>query len=660
LALFAEVAVEAARGIARETYTYEVPDGVDIVPGSRVTVPFGRRSSYGFVVSLGTEQPEVETKPIASAGAEPLLLPHQVQLAKLVADHYWIPVIEVIRAMLPPRVRATGSAGSSASSRQTRHSRLLEMATGPAPAARPVALTDEQREALELIEANPATLLHGVIASGKTEVYLAAAERALAQGLRVLLLVPEISLTPQLVQRVRARLQAPVAVLHTQLTELERAQQWWRTRRGEAQVVLGSRSAVFAPIPRLGLICLDEEGSAAYKQDRTPRYEAGWVARQLAAVTGARLVAGSATPSVATYFEAREGDIALANLTKRVRGHDADVELVDMRDEAAEGNRQPLSRRLVEVVTRTLENEEQTILYLNRRGLSTYVMCRDCGRSVQCLGCSVALVQHAEIDGLICHYCGYSRAMPSVCDHCGSRNIRALGMGTQRLEGLVKRMWPQARVLRLDSDVARGPDSYLRVWEEFSERRADILVGTQLVTRGLDLPAVTCVGVVDADLPLHFPDYRSAENTFSLVAQVAGRAGRDGRPSKVIVQTSNPEHYSLRCAAEGDYEGFYAAELPARKAFVFPPYADLAVLTRTDREDARAAASAREAADAMAAGLLKEGIEGIRVMGPSPAFIHRLRGEYRWQITMKGKDLERARHLAPRGKGWSYDVDPVT
>jgi len=214
-------------------------------------------------------------------------------------------------------------------------------------------------------------------------------------------------------------------------------------------------------------------------------------------------------------------------------------------------------------------------------------------------------------------------------------------------------------VLRLDSDVARGPDSYFNVWEQFSEGRADILVGTQLVTRGLDLPAVTCVGVVDADLPLHFPDYRSAENTYALVAQVAGRAGRDGRASNVIVQTSNPEHYSLRCAATGDFEGFYHAELPARKAFVFPPFAELAVLTRTDREDARAAAAAREAAETIAAGLLKDGIESIRVMGPSPAFIHRLRGEYRWQVTLKGDRLERARHLAPRGKDWSYDVDPV-
>jgi primosomal protein N' (replication factor Y) len=384
------------------------------------------------------------------------------------------------------------------------------------------------------------------------------------------------------------------------------------------------------------------------------------VARRLANITGARLVMGSATPSVATYHEAVGGAAALATMAHRVRGHDAEVELVDMRDEAAAGNRQPLSARLVEAVTHALESEEQTILYLNRRGLSTFVMCRDCGRSVQCLGCSVALVQHPEIGGLVCHYCGYARAMPSVCDHCGSRDIHGLGMGTQRLEGMAKKLWPQARVLRLDSDIARGPDAYFKVWEAFSERRADILVGTQLVTRGLDLPAVTCVGVVDADLPLHFPDYRSAENTFALVAQVAGRAGRDGRPSRVVVQTSNPEHYALRFAAAGDYADFYRAELPARKAFVFPPYAELAVLTRTDREDAKAAGAAREAAEAIAAGLLKEGIEGIRVMGPSPAFIHRLRAEYRWQVTLKGDGLDRARHLAPRGKNWSYDVDPST
>ena len=658
--LYAEVAVEAGRSLDRETYSYQVPDGMDVVPGHRVTVPFGRRASYGFVVSLGTDDPGVETKPIATAGSDPLLLPHQVALARLVADHYWVPLIECLRAMLPPRVRKGGSSGAGPSTRQRRHSRLLELVNSATPPTAAPALTDEQVAALEVIGSNQLTLLHGVIASGKTEVYLAAAEAALAQGLRVLLLVPDLSLTPQLVERVRSRLKAPVAIMQSQLTELERAQQWWRARRGEAEVVLGSRSAVFAPIPRLGLICLDEEGSASYKQDRTPRYETGWVARRLATLTGARLIAGSATPSVATYYEATRGELAVAKLSRRIKGQDAEVELVDMRDEAAAGNRHPLSRRLVQVVERTLENEEQVILYLNRRGMSTFVLCRDCGKSVQCLGCSVALVQHAEVDGLVCHYCGYSRAMPSVCDHCGSRNIRGMGMGTQRLESMVKKLWPHARVLRLDSDAARGPDSYFDIWETFSERRADILVGTQLVTRGLDLPAVTCVGVVDADLPLHFPDYRSAENTFSLVVQVAGRAGRDGRASRVVVQTSNPEHYSLRCAAMGDYEGFYAAELPSRKAFVFPPFAELAVLTRTDADDAKAAAAAREAAEELASGLLREGIDGIRVMGPAPAFIHRLRGEYRWQVTLKGDGLERARHMAPRGKGWSYDVDPVT
>ena len=660
MALFAEVAVEAARALDRQTYSYAVPDGLDVVPGHRVTVPFGRRNTYGFVVSLGTDDPGVEVKQILEAGPDPLLLPHQVELARLVADHYWVPLIECVRAMLPPRVRAGASTGSGPSSRQKRHSRLLELALGPTRHEPAPPLKPEQSAALEVIGANAETLLHGVIASGKTEVYLAAAQKALSDGLRVLLLVPEISLTPQLVERVRARLAAPIAILQSQLTELERAQQWWRVRRGEAMVVLGSRSAVFAPIPKLGLIVLDEEGSAAYKQDRTPRYETGWVARRLAEVSGARLVAGSATPSVATYHEAATGQMALAKMQKRVHGEDARVELVDMRDEVTSGNMQPLSFRLLKAVDRTLENEEQAILYLNRRGLSTYVMCRECGRSVQCLGCSVSLVQHVEIDGLVCHYCGYSRPMPQSCPYCGSRHIRGLGMGTQRLESMVKKLWPRARVLRLDSDVARGPDAYFDIWEAFRERRADILVGTQLVTRGLDLPAVTCVGVVDADLPLHFPDYRSAENTFSLVVQVAGRAGRDGRPARVVVQTSNPEHYSLRCAATGDYEGFYAAELPSRKAFHFPPFAALAVLTRTDADDARAASDAREAADSIASGLLKDGIDGIRVMGPSPAFIHRLRGEYRWQVTLKGDGLERARHLAPRGKGWSFDVDPIT
>jgi primosomal protein N' (replication factor Y) (superfamily II helicase) len=673
--LYAEVAVEAGRALDRETYSYAVPVGLDLAPGHRVWVPFGRRGSWGYVVELHTREPGIEVKAIERADPQPLLLPHQLELARLVAAHCWAPLIECLRAMVPPRVRGGRSSGAGFSARQTRFSRLLGHAEArdPRPGPEP---TPDQRRAVEVVLAQRGTLLHGVTASGKTEVYLGAIQRTLAQGLRVLVLVPEISLTPQLVDRFGERLGVAMAILHSQLTELERAQQWWRVRRAEVEVVVGSRSAVFAPVPRLGLIVLDEEGSGAYKQDRTPRYDARWVARRLAELTGARLVLGSATPSVAAYSEARSGALALAELPSRVRGRAAEVELVDMREELTRGNRMPLSRRLLETVDCALEAEEQAILFLNRRGAATFVLCRQCGRSVECPQCSVSLVEHPELrlaawgaelppdhpeavptGGLACHYCGFTRHVPATCPSCGSRQIRGLGLGTQRLQRMVEKLWPEARVLRLDRDVARGPDAYLEVFEAFAERRADILVGTQLVAKGFDLEAVSTVGVVDADLPLHFPDYRAAEDAFALVTQAAGRAGRRGRPARVVVQTSNPDHYSLRAAAAADYRSFYTQELPFRQAFQFPPYAELAVLTFAHPDPERAAAVAREAADELASALLRERIEGVRLLGPSPAFVHRLRGDYRWQLTLKGDDLARVRHLAPRGRGWSFDVD---
>ena len=657
--LYAEVAVEAGRALDRDTYTYLVPGGMDLVPGHRVWVPFGRRSSAGYVLALHADDPGIEVREVERADREALLLPHQVELARAVAEHYWAPLVECLRAMVPPRVRGGRSSGAGPSSRQTRHSRLLAYAKPQGPPEPGPALNEDQVRALEVVRAGGPVLLRGVPASGKTEVYLAAVADALAQGLRALVLVPEIALTPQLVERFSRRLAVPLAVLHSGLTELERAQQWWRARRGEVALVIGSRSAVFAPLPRLGLVCLDEEGSSAFKQDRTPRYDAQWVARRLAAATGAKLLMGSATPSVATYSQARSGALRLAELPRRAVGRPAEVELVDMRDELRRGSRLPLGRPLLEVVEAALEAGEQTILFLNRRGAATFVLCRECGRSVQCLGCSVSMVHHLELDALVCHYCGFARPVPDTCPYCGSLHVRGLGLGTQRLESVVRKLWPDARVLRLDRDAARGPDAYLDIFETFASGRADILVGTQLVVRGLDLESVTAVGVVDADLPLHFPDYRSAEAAFSLVTQVAGRAGRRGRPARVVVQTSNPDHYALRHARTGDYEAFYLDELPSRQAFAFPPYADLAVLTYTHRDDEHAAAVARDAADGLAAALVRERVEGVRLQGPSPAFIHRLRGEYRWQLTVRGERLERLRPLAPRGRGWSYDVDPL-
>lgn len=631
-----------------------------VVAGHRVLVPFGRRLVWGYVLALTEEDPGIKVKAIERADAEPLLQAHQLLLAREMADHYWAPLLECIRAMVPPRIRGGRSSGAGPSSRQWRHSRMLELAAGPpGPPQTPLPLTAHQRDAVAKIRQGSRVLVHGVTGSGKTEVYLAAAEAARVDGRQSLLLVPEIALTPQLVERFARRFGGRLAVLHSQLTELERAQQWWRARRGQVDLVVGSRSAVFAPLPNLGLICVDEEGSSSYKQDRTPRYDAQWVAERLAVLTGARLVLGSATPAVATYSLARSGDLDLAELPDRVTGSAPRIDLVDMREEARAGNRTAISRRLQEAVAGAVAAGRQAILFLNRRGVATFVLCRDCGKTVGCHNCSVALVQHAELNGLACHYCGYTQALPALCPHCGSRQIHGFGIGTQRLESLARRLWPQTRVIRLDRDTAGGEEGYLDIFERFAAGEADILVGTQLVARGFDLPGVAAVGVVDADLPLHFPDYRSAENTFALVTQVAGRAGRAQSPATVLVQTSNPDHYALRRAAAHDYLGFFREELPSREIFNFPPYGQLAVLTFSDADQERAAQTARDGAEWLAAGIARADIEDVKVLGPSPAFILKLRGSYRWQITLKGRDLSRLAPLAPRGRGWSYDVDPV-
>jgi len=651
------VAVDVARRGENDTYTYAVPEGLTAQPGQRAWVPFGRRLQPGLVVSTSSEPPDLKAvKQIERVEDAPLLWPHQVELAQRVAEHYWAPLIDVLRAMVPPRIRRGRSNGSGFSSRQVRHSRLLLHALPQGPPEPAPALNRAQIDALEQIATHQRVLLHGVTGSGKTEVYACAARAALDLGLDVLVLLPEISLSPQLVERLSRRLGVPLAVLHSGLSELERAQQWWRIRRAEVQVVVGSRSAVFAPLHRPGLIVVDEEGSAAYKQDRTPRYEAGWVAEQLALICSARLILGSATPSVASFHRARSGDLALASMDRRAAGRPPVIELVDMR--ATDSGPAPISRRLGQVVEGTLAAGEQAVLFLNRRGMSTAILCRDCGTRFSCPNCSVAMVQHPELDGLYCHYCGWREDMPKVCPVCAGRRLKGMGVGTQRLQAAVARRWPRARVLRLDSDVTRLPEAYLEVMESFAQGRADILVGTQLVARGLDLEAVSAVGVIDADLPLQVPDYRAAESTFALVTQVAGRAGRGERAAQVVVQTCNPEHYALRWAAAGDYAAFFAQEIRSRLRFGFPPASELAVVTFSDPDPERAEQGARTGTDALAAGMARQGLAGIQLSGPSPAFIHRLRGEWRWQLTIRGEGLARVRRLVPRGRGWSCDVDP--
>jgi len=660
----AQVAVEARVGSQTGLFDYAVPEALTglIEVGHRVRVPFGKRTVTGFVYALDQGPTVLELKPIeALLDVEPLLPPALVELAGFVAAHYLVPLDEVIRAIVPPRVRAV----VQRTVKRRRQSRILRQAASVS-APRTIALEPAQEAARERIaialarQESDVFLLHGVTGSGKTEVYLALLEQVLAGGGQGLVLVPEIALTPQTVGRFAARFPGRLAVLHSALTEAERAAEWWRIRRGEADIVIGPRAAVFAPLPRLRLIAIDEEESSAFKQDRIPRYHAPTVARWLAERTRSVLVLGSATPSVATYAAALAGREHLLELPHRAQGRPLPpVTIVDMRAEIAAQHFSPLSRELQAAIAGSLERREQSILFLNRRGLATFVLCRDCGQARECPHCSVALVYHASLGRLQCHYCGSTEPLPRRCPACGSRYIKSFGVGTERIEQEVRTLFPTARVLRLDRDVMKTPDAADIVFDQMRSGEADVLVGTQLVAKGLDLPNVTTVGVVNADTSLHFPDYRSSERTFSLLTQVAGRAGRGTAASHVFIQTYTPDHPAIRHARYHDYRGFFREERAIRAQYRFPPYAELIVATYGHRDEARAEREAKTAAEHLSAtiGLLKLG--DIEVLGPSPAFVYRLKDEFRFEVTLKGNNLHRVADGLPRGRGWSLDVDPM-
>jgi primosomal protein N' (replication factor Y) len=671
----AQVAVEARVGSLSGLFDYAVPDDLTgvVQVGHRVRVPFGKRSVTGFIYALQPRAPVLELRPIqALIDEEPVLPPLLLELAGFVASHYVVPLDEVIRAIVPPRVRAI----VTRSVKRRRQSRILRQASGPTTTPT-VLLEPAQQAARERIAVSLARheagafLLHGVTGSGKTEVYLTLLEGVLAEGGQGLMLVPEIALTPQTVARFAARFPGRLAVLHSSLTEAERAAEWWRIRRGEADIVIGPRAAVFAPLSRLRLVVIDEEESSSYKQDRMPRYHAPTVARWLAQRTRAVLVLGSATPSVATYFSALDRKDHLLELPHRAQGRPLPpVTIVDMRKEIAGENRSPLSRELQAAIAGSLERREQSILFLNRRGLATFVLCRDCGAVRECPHCSVALVYHAFVapsplggapgrGSLVCHYCGTSEPMPRKCPVCGSRYIKSFGIGTERVEEEVRRLYPAARVLRLDRDVMKTADAADLVFEQMASGAADVLVGTQMVAKGLDLPNVTTVGVINADTALHFPDYRSSERTFSLLTQVAGRAGRGTRASQVFIQSYTPEHPAIRHARYHDYRGFYQEELAIRNQYRFPPFAELIVATYGHRDEARAEREARSAAEHMSATIALLKLGDIEVLGPSPAFLYRLKDEFRFEVTLKGADLHRVAEALPRGRGWSLDVDPM-
>ncbi|MEP6681246.1 MAG: primosomal protein N', partial [Chloroflexota bacterium] len=523
--------------------------------------------------------------------------------------------------------------------------------------ARPLlhALAAEQREALETIAQLPPggeLLLEGVAASGKSDVYLAAVGAELEVGRGSIVLVPEISLVPQLADRVAALVGDELAVLHSGLSAGERHDQWWRILRGEARVVLGTRMAIFAPLSSLGLIVVDEEHDGGYKSDRTPRYDARWVARRRAELTGARLVLGSATPDLVTLAAVRGGHAERAILAERRVGRAPAVELVDLRAELAAGNRSIFSRALADALAGIKPGREQGILLINRRGAATFILCRDCGESLRCPDCDLPFVFHLSGASLRCHHCGRSGVRPDRCPHCGSTRIRYFGAGTQRVEAEVLARFPHLRVARLDSDALAERRGFETVYDDFREGRIDLLVGTQLAAKGLDLPSVTLAGVVAADVTLNLPDYRAPERTFQLLAQVAGRAGRGPMPGRVIIQTYAADHYAVRAAARLDVDGFADEELGRRRLLGYPPFSLLARLLITDADRARAETRGRRAADAVAG-------SGVEALGPLPAYVARRANRWRFQVVVRAPDLAtRAAALARVPSGVAIDVDP--
>jgi primosomal protein N' (replication factor Y) len=506
-----------------------------------------------------------------------------------------------------------------------------------------IVFNPEQQAAYEQITAVPERkpfLVHGVTGSGKTEIYFELAADVIRAGKQVLYLVPEIALTPQTLERARARFGGQVALLHSNMGDGERYDQWFKIKNGFAHFVLGARSAIFAPFVALGLIIVDEEHETTYKQEDTPRYHVREVAERLAELSGAKLIFGSATPAVETFYKTESGAYHYIQLGKRYNARPLpEITLVDMREELQKKNKNILSAPLYQALETTLANREQAILFLNRRGHSTFILCRDCGQALQCPACEVSLTYHSQENLLLCHYCDYRQKVPDVCPNCHSTRIRYFGNGTQKLEAELTENFHSARIVRMDHDSTMRKGAHHRIYQELTTGAVDILLGTQMIAKGLDLPRVTLVGVISADSTLNMPDFRAAERCFQLLTQVAGRAGRGAKPGRVIFQTYNPEHYAIALAQAYNYREFYRTEIVQRRQLVYPPFAEIVKIGFSGRDEGKVTGAAelftqitREAKEA----LLPAGSDsGFEIMGPTPAVIPKIQNAFRWQLLLK-------------------------
>lgn len=635
----------------KKSFTYLVDDKNSCRFGVRVIAPFGGRDITGFVIASSSDGPggSFAVKPVKRViDGEPVFGEEELKIARWMSDLYLCSLGEALAVMVPSGRREGETAAFEATWEPPRGDVLL---------------SEEQKVAAEGILSGKHRInyLFGVTGSGKTEVFLTVAAEVIARGRSVVYLVPEISLTHQLVQEVQHRFPGITAVLHSRLTPSQRLKQWKKIVCGEATFVIGARSAVFAPVRKPGLYVIDEEHEGSYKSSSAPRYHARQVAMKLAGLHEAVLVMGSATPSIEAYHLIRTGRIKEYRLTRRLAGGSMPgIEIVDMR-----GRPGPLSRRLTEEIKATAAEGRQIILFLNRRGFSYFFHCRSCGYELKCSHCSVAMTYHKKKNRMVCHYCGYNRSPMDVCPECGSLDVGYAGFGTEMIEETVKSTFPDLRVARADTDAVKGKGKLEQLITDFRAGNIDILLGTQMVAKGLNFPGVKLVGIVLADTSLHLPDFRAAERTFSLITQVSGRAGRFFPDGKVIIQTYSPGHDSVRLAAEGEQEAFYAGELEVRRELGFPPFSRLFRLVFRGKDNGVVREAAGYTADA-----LEKALAGFAdVMGAAECPISVISGNLRLQIIIRTGEFDRThRELnriisglkIPRGLYLEIDVDPVS
>lgn len=498
-------------------------------------------------------------------------------------------------------------------------------------------LTLEQKYVLDTYNSsqNNLFLLKGVTGSGKTEVYMRMVEEVLEKNQSAIVLVPEISLTPQMIERFKGRFGKNVALFHSKLSDGERFDEWFRVKEGKAKLVVGARSAIFLPVKNLGLIIIDEEHENTYKSDQNPKYQTKEVAEFLSEQKGCRVVLGSATPTIESYYRALIGELDLLELNSRVDGKAMPpMEVIDMRNELRSGNISLFSRELFKEIQEKLSKGEQIILFLNRRGFSTFVSCRSCGYVFKCEECDISMTYHRS-GLLVCHYCGKTKRAPQKCPKCDSKYVKFFGAGTQRVEEEAKKYFKDARVLRMDVDTTRSKDSYENIYNTFKEGKADILIGTQMISKGLDFKNVTLVGILAADMSINIPDYRAAERTFQIITQVAGRAGRGQKQGKVVIQTYTPEHYSLEYAVNYDYEGFYEKEFTVRALMKYPPFGKILLINGISKKEDLLKNFMHKISNVIKPLVEKE--VDVDILGPIPCLVSKVKENYRWQIVVKGE-----------------------